>query len=162
MKHCCFFSHLSFISDPVPLQALILQPNWFPLLPSSHWGEKLSRCWAGPPRPFWCRCILPCQWALTTAEEAAWGSKLQAFESPLLRACLLSTKRLQVKHKTHGNDPQSLSELQSARTEGHVLPSYNSLVFPSCSSSLRPARMTLTPYWLCLPFITTFAYKSTR
>lgn len=110
-------------------QALILQPNLLSQFLISHRDEKFSMCRVElqeQPR---------CQWALGAGREAAQGSKLQSFESTLLRACLSSTKQQQVNCKTHGNGPQRLSKVQSLRTQGHTFPLDCNPVFPSCSSS---------------------------
>lgn len=116
----------------------------------------------GPPTQFWCHCCI----LVDTHNSKGSSTSLQTVilwePSP---QGLLSTKQQQV--KTHGNDCQRLSELQSARTEGHALPFDYSLVFPSCSSSHMTSKdhfnsLLAVFVYLSVTFHTMFGYKLSR
>lgn len=92
-------------------------------------------CRAEPQEQPWCR------WAPGTEGEAAQGSKLQSFESTLLRACLLSTKQQHVKHKTHGNGPQRSPRSSHAGQKVTLSPWIPILVFPLPPADIWAARM---------------------
>lgn len=104
-------------------------------------------CHIVPQRQFWCNCCVVV------------GTHNSKGSSRRLQACLLSTEQEQVNRKTRSNGPQRLSELQSARTEGHTLPSHYHLVFPLCSSSHMTSQDHCNALLAVFIFITVFASK---